>query len=82
MTYDPNLWRNPDDIIWALREASKPIGFIPFVESTADFAKSLETDQLLRQSEHAPVWHITDEGRAELTKLEAAALTSAQRTEE
>lgn len=70
--YDPELWRQPDDRIWALREAAKPSGMMPHAETTAKLLKTMELDGLVRRSQIAPVWNITDEGRAELAKLEAA----------
>lgn len=73
MTYDPELWRMPADRIWALKEAAKPSGMMPNAETTAKFLKTMELEGLVRQSDRAPVWRITDEGRAELVKLEAAA---------
>lgn len=70
--YDPELWRQPDDRIWALKETSKTEGMMPNAESTAKFLKTMELDGLVRQSDVAPVWHITDAGRAELARLQAA----------
>ena len=64
-----DLWRLPDDKIWALKKAAEPIGFIPHAKSTVEFLMSLEFDGLLIQSATAPVWHITDKGRAELAAL-------------
>lgn len=71
MTYDPELWRMPDDRIWALKEAAKPSGFMPHAASTTKFLKTMELEDLVRQSDVAPVWHITDVGRSELARLEA-----------
>lgn len=71
MTYDPELWRQPDDRIWALKKAAKPLGFMPNAETTAKYLKALEMEGLVRQSAIAPVWFITESGRVELAKLEA-----------
>lgn len=75
MTYDPELWRQPDDRIWALREAMKPGGFVPHAASTAKFLKTMELEGLVREADTAPVWYITDTGRSELAKLESDAST-------
>jgi hypothetical protein len=72
MTYDPELWRMPDDRIWALKAASDPSGMMPHAETTAKFLKTMELEGLVQQSDLAPVWFITDAGRAELTKLQTA----------
>ena len=71
MSYDPELWRMPDDRIWALKAAADLGGMTPHAETTARFLKTMELEGLVRQSEFAPVWFITDDGRSELTKLEA-----------
>lgn len=63
------MMASDDDIVWALREAAKPSGFMPQAESTVGFLTSLEMRKLLRRSEPHPVWYITDRGRAELAKL-------------
>lgn len=72
MTYNPELWRMPDDRIWALKAAADTSGMMPHAETTAKFLMTMELEGLVRQSEVASVWFITDAGRAELTKLEAA----------
>ena len=64
--YDPELWRMPDDRIWALKECAKPEGMMPHAESTAKFLKTMELEGLVRQSDRAPVWYITDSGRSAL----------------
>lgn len=69
MSYDPELWRQPDDRIWALKNAAQPHGFMPHAETTAKYLKTMELEGLLRQSDIAPVWYITDIGREELAKL-------------
>ena len=66
--YDPDLWRTPDRV-WALTEAAKPSGFMPFAESTVRFLKVMELEGFVRQADTAPVWYITDAGRAELDRL-------------
>ncbi len=55
--------------IWALQEAAKPSGFTPHARGTVDFLISLESEGLVRQSDVAPFWMITDAGRAELGRL-------------
>lgn len=60
-----------DDKIWILREAAKSTGFCPNAASVAEFAKSLERDGLLRESQVGPFWMITDRGRVELLRLES-----------
>lgn len=70
-TYDPALWRMPDDRIWALSEAAKPGGMMPNAETTAKFLKTMELENLVIPSDVAPVWYITDRGRAELAKLQS-----------
>lgn len=72
MTYDPELWRMPDDRIWALRETAKPGGFMPNAATTHKFLTTMELEGLARKSDTAPCWHITDAGRQELARLEAA----------
>lgn len=72
MSYDPERWRMPDDRIWALKKAAKPSGKMPHAASTAKFLKTMELEGLVRQSDTAPVWFITDAGRQELEKLERA----------
>lgn len=69
MTYNPELWRMPDDRIWALKGASDPAGMMPHAETTAKFLKTMELEGLVRQSDRAPIWYITDKGRAELARL-------------
>ena len=71
MTYDPDLWRMPQDRIWALENAAAPGGWMPHARSTVEFIDVLESEGLLRQSECAPFWHITDKGRAELERLKS-----------
>lgn len=70
MTYDPELWRMPDDRIWALKGCSDPAGMMPHAETTAKFLKTMELEGLVRRSDVADVWHITDAGRAELARLQ------------
>lgn len=69
MSYDPELWRMPEDRMWALAECSKPNGMMPNAGATAKFLKTMELEGLVRQSDVAPVWFITDAGRTELQKL-------------
>lgn len=70
MTYDQELWRMPDDQIWALKAAAEPSGMMPNAETTARLLKTMELDGLVRRSDTAPVWFITDVGRAHLSALE------------
>lgn len=71
MSYDPDLWRQPDDRIWALKEAAKPGGFMPHAATTAKFLRTMELEGFVHKSETAPCWCITDEGRGELSRLES-----------
>lgn len=61
------LWRTPDDVLWALKEADRPGGMMPNAASTASFFGLLAGRGYLHRSEGAPVWHITDAGRAVLS---------------
>lgn len=57
----------PDDVIWALTEASKPpLGLAPQAESTALFAGFLASRGYLHKSDINPTWAITRAGKAVL----------------
>lgn len=58
------LWRTPDDVLWALKEAAKDGGIMPNAASTVSFLGLLEGRGYLIRSNVAPVWNITDAGRA------------------
>lgn len=65
------LWHTTK--LWLLQRAAAPEGFTPNAEGTAELLKSLEWPvALVRQSNNYTVWMITDEGRTELQRLEAA----------
>lgn len=70
---DWGLWRKPDDIIWALQEASKPGGFCPNARCTVTLLEHLEAEGFLYESPRCPVWEITPKGREELARLEVGA---------
>lgn len=58
-----------EDRLWALQEAAKPSGLTPHAASVKSFIAGLAMEGLLHQSDVAPVWYITDCGRAELERL-------------
>lgn len=80
-----DLWRIPDDVMWALKSSAKDGGFMPHTSSTASFLGLLQSRGLLHRSEVAPVWNITQEGRSvldgarDLTKDDLAAIEVFQR---
>ncbi len=61
------LWKTPDDVLWALKEASQAGGAMPHAASTASFLGLLEGRGYLIRSAVAPAWHISDSGRAILS---------------
>jgi hypothetical protein len=74
-----NVWKNPytredgerdrRDILWMLREAAKPQGFMPNAESVGEKARSLARRGWLYES-RSLIFFITDKGGAELARLE------------
>lgn len=72
MVYDPEAWRKPEDRMWALAECSKPNGMTPNASTTAKFLATMELEGLALRAIHAPVWFITELGRAELDRLRRA----------
>lgn len=52
-----------EDKIWALEEATKPIGFIPHARSSVDLLTSLEGEGLVWCTANGCLWFITDKGR-------------------
>lgn len=68
-----NIVKRPEGFrIWALRKAAKVGGMTPHAETTAKYLMTMELEGLVRQADTAPVWYITDRGRAELSRLESA----------
>ena len=65
-------WRPPEpaDELWVLRECAKPGGFTPHAKGTVGLLQGLETSGLVRQSDVAPIWFITHEGRNDLRHRE------------
>lgn len=54
---------------FALREASRNLGFMPYTKGAMKLAVSLEAKGLVYQSLRRPeVWFITEDGRAALTE--------------
>lgn len=58
----------PNSERWLLELAATPSGFTPHAESAKEFAVSLATRGLVRQSANYPVWFITDAGRKALAE--------------
>ncbi len=67
------MWSSTKE--WLLQRAAAPEGFTPNETGTVSLLRQLEMDRLVRQSENYPVWMITEEGRAEIERLNQQSLS-------
>lgn len=60
-----------ENLLWLLREAAKPAGFMPHTASVGEYATARAGDGLLVAVNHGTTFVITDAGRKEMARLDA-----------